>query len=412
MLQIFGAALLAVTAWTMPQLSSQDAGWLGRIAWCVAALALLQFVPLPAAIWEALPGRSQIALELSMLGVDPKPALVTLLFHESLASLAWAIPAIALFIALRRAGSGWEQQISLVVVGVTLVALVIGLVQFVGGPGSKAYFYEFTNRGYLVGIFANANHMATLLLVSMPFLAAIFRLQLDEKRATSLEMSLLAALCAALIAIGIALVGSLTGYALVMPVIIASIAILFPNARRVIAVLFAGSIALGAAIFLLSGVNENVFEKEVTSSTAGRAVLNDNTLDAISDFFPSGTGLGTFQEVYTRYESLDQVDATYANHAHNDYLEIILEFGLPGLLLLCVFLVWWASRARLIWSSLTSSPFAKAAVIASATLLVHSAWDYPLRTAALSSIFVLSCVLMSQARNEGRGFEYKRSSKV
>ena len=33
------------------------------------------------------------------------------------------------------------------------------------------------------------------------------------------------------------------------------------------------------------------------------------------------------------------MDATYVNHAHNDSLELALETGLPGILLLIAFLV-------------------------------------------------------------------------
>ena len=41
----------------------------------------------------------------------------------------------------------------------------------------------------------------------------------------------------------------------------------------------------------------------------------------------------------------------YVNHVHNDYLETVLETGLPGLLILVLFILWWVRRSVRIWRS-------------------------------------------------------------
>jgi len=405
-LQIIGLALLALVLMTSPSHSKSNR-WLNRIGILAVAIGAFQFLPLPIEVWEKLPGRAELAEELALLEIGPGPVLLTLSYHESLASLTWWLPVVCLFVCLDRIGADWERSFSLVVVSACLTSLLLGFIQILAGKNSPAYIYEITNPGFLVGTFANANHMATLLLVSMPFLAASFRRQIISKRATSIELGLLAGLCAILFAIGIALVGSLTGYALAAPVIIASCAILFPEAKRAFLLLFVSGIGAGVGIFLLAEKLDNFFGGSLAASTTGREVLVKNTWQAIIDFFPAGTGLGTFQEVYTRYESLEEIDRTFANHAHNDYLEILLEFGLPGALVIALFFVWWLARARIIWTASTASPFAKAAVIASSVLLVHSGWDYPLRTVALGSIFAVCCLIMSRVTQSAPHFEYK-----
>ena len=83
------------------------------------------------------------------------------------------------------------------------------------------------------------------------------------------------------------------------------------------------------------------------------------------------------------------------NHAHNDYLEVLLELGVPGGLLILTFLAWWGRRAVQIWRSGSTTPFAWAAMVATATLLAHSIVDYPLRTAGLGSVFIACCVIMA-----------------
>ena len=48
----------------------------------------------------------------------------------------------------------------------------------------------------------------------------------------------------------------------------------------------------------------------------------------------------------------------------------------------------------LVWRTPSSSHFAKAASIASAAILAHSLVDYPLRTAALATLFAICLALL------------------
>ena len=69
------------------------------------------------------------------------------------------------------------------------------------------------------------------------------------------------------------------------------------------------------------------------------------------------------------------VTVAWVNHAHNDYLELLLETGLAGLLLILAFLTWFVVQAARVWRSPFSSLFAKAATIAAAAILAHSIVD-------------------------------------
>ena len=68
------------------------------------------------------------------------------------------------------------------------------------------------------------------------------------------------------------------------------------------------------------------------------------------------------------------------------------------LLLLAALFLWWGSRAVPIWRSASTDRYAVAASIVTAAILVHSIVDYPLRTAALSSIFAACLALMARPR--------------
>jgi hypothetical protein len=62
------------------------------------------------------------------------------------------------------------------------------------------------------------------------------------------------------------------------------------------------------------------------------------------------------------------------------------------------FLGWWILSALSAWRSADAGPFARAASIASAAILVHSVVDFPLRTAAISTAFAMCLALMADRR--------------
>jgi O-antigen ligase len=121
------------------------------------------------------------------------------------------------------------------------------------------------------------------------------------------------------------------------------------------------------------------------------------TAAALRDFMPLGSGLGSFRSVYQLYEDPARVTNTYVVHAHNDYAELALETGVPGILLIILFLAWWCRESWRAWLA-DAAPFARAASIASGAILVHSLVDFPLRTAAIASVFAMCLALLGERR--------------
>ena len=121
-------------------------------------------------------------------------------------------------------------------------------------------------------------------------------------------------------------------------------------------------------------------------------------MSALKDYFPWGSGLGSFRDVYSLYEDPTGVTTTYVIHAHDDYAELALETGLAGTVVLALFLLWWAAAVRRVWSTAETGAFARAASIASAAMLAHSLVDFPLRTAAVSAAFGMCLALLADRR--------------
>jgi O-antigen ligase len=118
---------------------------------------------------------------------------------------------------------------------------------------------------------------------------------------------------------------------------------------------------------------------------------------------PLGSGLGTFVPIYDMHAPRTLLADRFVNHAHDDWLELWLTGGVPALMLAAAFLAWFLSAVVTCWRPTRPTMpardilFARAASIAVALLLVHSALDYPLRTLALSVVFALACGLLFPA---------------
>jgi len=376
------------------------------LTWLTAALVVLmlvQLAPLPPSAWASLPGREPIAEGYRMLG-QPLPWLpLTLAPDRALASLLWLLPAFAVLLGTLRLGAYRGTLVAWSLAGVTVVAVMIGAMQITGGNDSPFYFYAVTNWGNAVGFFANSNHMATLLLCTIPFLAA---LHVEASKSKSVRRAsgvvVMLAGVALILLVGLVINRSLAGLGLAVPVIAASF-LLFRYRRGALplwAPAAAGllTVAAVAAVYMMP-LGSDAFSDEARSGTDSRSISVATTLKAARAHLPFGSGVGSFEDIYRLSEDPRSVERVFMNHAHSDFAEVALEAGIPGLLLLLVFLICWPRRAARTWrTSQRPDHFARAATIASAAVIAHSLVDYPLRTAAISVVFAICLALMAEPR--------------
>jgi hypothetical protein len=87
-----------------------------------------------------------------------------------------------------------------------------------------------------------------------------------------------------------------------------------------------------------------VMERFALDSALGDArwPIFNSSLVGLGLFFPFGSGIGTYPEVFRRF----QPDAVgrFVNHAHNDYIEFLFEGGLLAAVILCLLLFYYARR--------------------------------------------------------------------
>jgi O-antigen ligase len=399
-LQLLGLGLIVALLWRRDFALPHGAKGPAWIAAGLLAIGLLSLLPLPPGLGSSLPLRGEVIEAFRLIGL-PAPSLSASLAPAwTVNSLLHLLPAAAMFLLVLRLPNDERRLLPTVVLAVAGASVVLGAFQLIGGPGSPLRFYTVTNLTSPVGFFSNANHEATLLLCALPLTAVLAgRMATRRSRSKRSGGAIISVAIAVFIVAGIAISGSSAGYGLAVPAAVASFLIY----RRTVAgriakgwwAALAGALILFALAGLQGPLGKEAFDADVTSQPTSRRVLAATTVEIIEDSFPVGTGLGTFSTVYRRYEDPGRVTRQFANHAHNDYLEAVMELGLGGVLLILGFLLWWALRSYQVWTrDFQGAALARAGSAMIGIVLAHSIVDYPLRTAAIVAVFALACGFM------------------
>jgi O-antigen ligase len=353
-----------------------------------------------------------------VLGLPPGWAPVSLAPYTTFSNLLFLLPPVAIVVAVVNTRAEGTLWIAVALIAATFAGVLLGLLQVGSGNpiASPWYLYRFSNFGFATGFFANSNHMASLLLVALPFIFALgltasARVKKDPRKRYSILGLTVAG--AGVAAIGIAMNGSLAGAGLLLPVAVASLLLLVrPSARVAWAIGGLGVVAVAAFLALLSSpIGERLAMSGASTSMSTRQEILAHSVDALKEFNWVGSGIGTYAEIYPLFEDPDAIGPTYVNHAHSDYIEIAVETGVAGILLLALFLGWWLMTLRRTVTAPNASLFARAGLIGSAAILLHSLVDYPLRTSALSAAFAFCLAVMLLSRDSARSSKDLREAR-
>jgi O-antigen ligase len=158
-----------------------------------------------------------------------------------------------------------------------------------------------------------------------------------------------------------------------------------------ILVLFGAVILLGGDQSLLRGTGLQNAQADISS---GRTHFWQIALKIIFDYPILGVGLNAFGTAYTQYDTWN--GAMRVEQAHNDYLQILADAGVLGFICIIAFIYLLFRQSLKIIGKATDRYRRSAAIGALAGcfgILIHSFFDFPLRTPANVFFFLLLTVL-------------------
>lgn len=379
----------------------------------VAAIPLIQLVPLPSAIWTGLPGREQVRLALDVTDVAAGWGPISLTPDETWRHFLAYLPPAAMLLAVLAGGRTLGRQLVLVCLAAAAISIVLGIAQLSSG-GTQLYLWETTSAGSVVGFFANRNHLATLtlMLVSFGAVLAVGRPSGSAGRSMALRWAAICFVALSVIALGI--IRSRAGVILIGPTLGAgAVAAWLAAGRGRMGVPFIGGLAAAVAgiaavaFFAIIPVLDRFDPGATPELRFDRWPL---VLETAQVYLPLGSGVGSFDPVYRSVEPLGELDASFFNHAHNEYLEVLMETGWLGAAAVAAFLFWFARSAWSAWIGPASlhRDLQRAASIGIIAMLGHSWVDYPMRTETIAVVFAICCGLLAVSPSDEPGQRTRR----
>lgn len=379
-------------------------------------LPFLQLVPLPEHIWRALPFHDIAARALLAAGINHPTGSLSLAPNLTWVGLLSTLPSLSIFLAMLLFNLNEKISITRVILICGIINAFFGLLQVSQNSDAAAYLYPGLSAGDAVGFFKNRNHLASQMYALLPFAILILleSLNLNTKSSRrrkiikNYPLFLLGLTCIFVFIVTCIFARSRAGVIILM---LALIGISFlpdwknirfsanESGKRIYSKAFGFLIGFSFLFSLEYGFFRIMQRFENDSLYGIRAEIARNTLNATSRAFPYGTGLGTFQKIYSVIEPIeDVVPHKFVNHAHNDFLELFLETGAAGLLIVMGFMFWYIRHLLKAWRhpnlDSRSLYMTRASCIAIGLLLLHSFFDYPLRTHILMGLFALCCALL------------------
>jgi O-antigen ligase len=290
-----------------------------------------------------------------------------------------------------------------------LTSGLAGLIQSIGGADGSFYFYDNTNRGAAVGLFANRNHQAVLLACLFPMLAAYCSIDLVSRSRRKFINMLALTIGGALIPL-ILVTGSRSGLILGLLALLSIPFIyrnpvgydathptkLFSTARRYL--LIATTVMVLATVTITMSRGEAFQRLSKTDQMEDlRFRIWNPIASAAEAYFPLGSGPGSIVQIYQLHEPDDLLTAYYVNQAHNDALDMFLTMGIAGIIVAAGWLIWIIWKSRSAWQN-RSAEASRSSILARLGSVVAPLWimaslgDYPLRTPLAASVFIVALV--------------------
>jgi O-antigen ligase len=272
---------------------------------------------------------------------------------------------------------------------------VFAIFQSVSSNGQLYWSVTPSSGGWIYGPYVNHNHYAGLMemLVPIPLVAALTHLVQKQKRMLALG-------AAAIMASTIFLSGSRGGMiAFLVQMAILGIFLIKRKKSRKLAFALAGFLVVLVGLAIWLGGSELGNRVISIRSESNTEISGGTRLAIVRDSWKMwttrpvmGWGLGNFPEVYPQYRSF--YTNLFVNQAHNDYVQLLVEMGSLGFVVMLWFLgrMFYGAAGKLgNWASNINGALTLATMLGCIGILVHSLVDFNLQIPANAAFFYVLC---------------------
>jgi len=314
-------------------------------------VALLYLIPLPDFLWEKIPGR-EAYIDVSHFVEERLPTVsqfksLSIIPQLTENSVTMLLPMIAVFVATLSLHSKQLKKLLLFVFVMAGFQAVLGLSQYFMGTGIPFLGVENVAKN-ATGTYVNRDHYAGLLELILPLSLGMMmqsinspshssRFQLGANGGSK-KFSLLFIL-SFLILLAVFYSRSRMGIVLTtFTVFITFFVFSRKKSKRMSLLLGILFIFLLIAIMSLQSIVDIAFRFFMKDlSEENRFEIYAVTLEGIKALAPFGSGPGTFANIFKAFQPHDM--QFFINSAHNDYLELIFETGIFGIIIIVFFFI-------------------------------------------------------------------------
>jgi O-antigen ligase len=421
-LQLAALLLVASALWSRNRGYQLSPG-IWSVLVLIFVLPLVQLIPVPFSLWSSLPGRGFYASALSLATADAPPEAlrtISLIPYATEAACLTLLPPLAVFWVAVGLPTRSLQALVLVVLGLAAFEAVLGLIQYGDGPDSVFYLGNATAQGSATGTYINRNHLAGLLEMALPLALALLMASVGHSRQQRsprrhhkkktlgqrfahggelrLNQAAVYGFASLAILLGLIFTRSRAGIGLAMlGILLCLLAFSRRLGGRNVYGLMGSFTALGLGLAAFVGLVPVLTRFTYVDPVAdGRWAIFSSTLQGIGEFFPLGSGAGTFGEVFSRFHPAE-LAGVWIHRAHNDYLEWLFANGLLAAPLIGMGVVLYLRQWPRVWHQGVWSTFRfvqAGAGIALALMALHCLVDFNLHipanavfTALLAAVF-------------------------
>ena len=275
---------------------------------------------------------------------------------------------------------------------------VLGILQHVAFNGKLYWFRELHYGGIPFGPYVNRNHFAGLVELIIPMGLSILFLRAEDRDRMSLIIVL------TLLPIGALFLsasrGGIAAFFLEVGLVVILALLRGHDRNQFVAAATLLLLAGGFVVWLGAGRALGRFEgyQKLEVSEARRKEMLRDSWRIFVNHPLVGTGVGTLEDVFPRYETL--YDGSIVNHTHNDYVEALAESGvIGGVIGICFLALFFRTAWRAILEAENRLDLALhvGALSSCCGLLAHSLVDFNLHIPSNALVFLIQCVLATSA---------------